>query len=221
MAGTHNDYDVEAAVGGVSNELRPIETRLVDTNKQVLPRWQIYAEDVDMSGQVLGKGGFGVVKEGKLKDGQRTYPVAIKILLGANFNDAAVAELKREADLMVTLRSPFIVQILGLCEEECLLVMELMTHGPLHKWIQNIVKSSGEGSQRLTFGLRLQFMQDSIRGLQYLHSKNIIHRDLKSPNILLTEEGGGLKAKLADFGLAKVSMNEFGSTTANQAMSLL
>lgn len=217
-----NPDDIESHVeAGDAVHAMVMQTRLINTNKEVNARWHIYSEDLDLSGKVLGKGGFGVVKEGKWRDGQRTYDVAIKVLLGANFNEKAVEELKREADLMVTLRSPFIVQILGLCDEECLLVMELMAHGPLHKWIQSVVKSSAEGVKQSTFGLRLQFMQDCIRGLQYLHSKNIIHRDLKSPNILLKEEGGGLKAKLADFGLAKISMNEFGSTTANQAMSLL
>jgi serine/threonine protein kinase len=57
--------------------------------------------------------------------------------------------------------------------------------------------------------------------VQYLHDKNIVHRDLKSPNILLTQEGRSLKAKIADFGLAKISQSELGTTTGHAAMSLL
>ena len=56
---------------------------------------------------------------------------------------------------------------------------------------------------------------------QYLHDKNVVHRDLKSPNILLIQEGKSLKAKIADFGLAKFSQSELGTTTGHAAMSLL
>lgn len=198
-----------------------MQTRLINTQQMVHSRWAIEREELEMSDRVIGKGGFGVVRTGTLKDGARRYPVAIKVLLGGHVNDKAREELIREAELMVTLRSPFIVQILGLCDEECLLVMELMTHGALHKWIDAAAKSQAAGGPKASFRMRFQFIQDCIRGLNYLHEKNIIHRDLKSPNILLTEDGGALKAKIADFGLAKISMTDLGSTTANQAMSLL
>lgn len=104
-------------------------------------------------------------------------------------------KLIEEAMLMVQLRNPFLVKVYGICDSK--LIMELMPLGSLYKLIESKVKIQ-------FYEIRLQIMIDVIKGLEYLHSKNIIHGDIKSLNILLCEEGGSIKAKISDFGLSKL-----------------
>ena len=139
----------------------------------------------------LGQGGFGVVYKGIYND----KPVAIK-QLNADLSADALQELKREAEIMfqLSLTSDHIVKVIKICmEPPYALVMELMPKGSLYDLLRN--------GQELPWPVRFQIALDAAWGLKDLHAHKILHRDLKSPNILL---GYGLRAKLADFGLAKV-----------------
>ena len=79
------------------------------------------------------------------------------------------------------------------------IVLEYMERGSLDTLIWD-----NDGS--LKWDTRLQLMEDVAEGMAYLHGVHrSIHRDLKSPNVLLGEEGNGiLRAKVADFGLARI-----------------
>ena len=159
----------------------------------------------------LGQGGFGVVYKGVYND----KPVAIK-QLNAGLSKDALQELKREAEIMFQLSftSDHIVKVIRIClESPYALVMELMPKGSLYDLLRN--------GQELPWPVRFQIALDAAWGLKDLHAHKILHRDLKSPNILL---GYGLRAKLADFGLAKVK-HEINSqslvATKGQAGTLL
>ena len=150
-------------------------------------------------GRLLGKGGFGAVYEG-IYQGK---PVAIKQLSGHLSTDA-LAELKREAEIMfqLGLSSEHIVKLIKIClETPYSLVMELMPQGSLYDVLRN--------GQDLPWQTRYQIAADSAQGLSDLHERKILHRDLKSLNILLRNG----RAKLADFGLAKVK-HETGSQSS-------
>lgn len=215
-------------------------------NQVLHDRWIIDRADlISNDADVIGRGGFGVVRKGIWKDGNRKYVVAIKELTGvyggaavdiggglnsgvlnsSNSSEASWDCMVKEADLMMALRSPFIVQVLGLCPPTAL-VMELMTHGPLHLWIRQRAEDEAKPpnerqmSKKDSLFQRFQIMQDCVRGLDYLHEHGVIHRDLKSPNILLSREGGALKAKISDFGLARI-IHTGTATTKDHAMSLL
>ncbi|MDP4105105.1 MAG: protein kinase [Bacillota bacterium] len=143
-------------------------------------------------GRLLGKGGFGAVYEGIYND----KPVAIK-QLSTHLTADTLKELKREAEIMfqLGLESDYVVPLKKICLEapHYSLVMELMPKGSLYDLLHN--------GQDLPWAIRFQIALDAAWGLKDLHGYPILHRDLKSLNILLDNH---LRAKLADFGLAKV-----------------
>ncbi|MBS0351688.1 MAG: protein kinase, partial [Proteobacteria bacterium] len=150
-------------------------------------------------GRLLGKGGFGAVYEGVCQG----KTVAIKQLSG-QLSAGALIELKREAEIMFQLgiSSEHIVKLIKIClETPYSLVMELMPQGSLYDVLRN--------GQDLPWPTRYQIAADSAQGLSDLHECKILHRDLKSLNILLRNG----RAKLADFGLAKVK-HETGSQSS-------
>lgn len=103
----------------------------------------------------------------------------------------------RELKLMQRLRHPNVVQFLDSFETNSYIyvVMEYVENGSL----AHMIKPQQFG--KLSEGLAAKYTYEILLGLQYLHSKGIIHRDIKSANLLLTKDG---KVKVADFGLAKV-----------------
>ena len=156
-------------------------------------------------GRLLGKGGFGAVYEG-VYNGK---PVAVK-QLSAHLSEDALNELKREAGIMfqLGLTSEHIVKVIKIClESPYSLVMELMPKGSLYDVLHN--------GQDLPWKIRFQIALDAAAGLQDLHEHKpvILHRDLKSLNILLYGGGDQWGAKLGDFGLAKVK-HETGSQSS-------
>ncbi len=178
------------------------DQKIVSPSKRVVAEWISPGEiRIDITvpasaltlGKLLGEGGFGAVYEG-LYNGD---PVAIKRLKTQDLTDKAVEELRNEAKIMfqLGLESKYIVPLKKICLEapHYSLVMELMPRGSLYHLLRN--------NQPLPWEIRFQIAMDAAWGLKDLHGYHILHRDLKSLNILLDDR---LRAKLADFGLAKV-----------------
>ncbi|GJV00101.1 probable receptor-like protein kinase [Tanacetum coccineum] len=144
--------------------------------------------------EILGVGGFGCVYKARLDD---SLCVAVKRLDGGSQD--AVKEFQTEVDLLSKIQHPNIITLLGYCvhDETKLLVYELMHNGSLETQLHG--PSSGSN---LTWHGRMKIALDTARGLEYLHENckpSVIHRDLKSSNILLDSS---YNAKLSDFGLA-------------------
>uniref|UniRef100_A0A0E0L3Z8 non-specific serine/threonine protein kinase n=1 Tax=Oryza punctata TaxID=4537 RepID=A0A0E0L3Z8_ORYPU len=142
----------------------------------------------------IGSGGYGKVYRGILGDGTR---VAIK-RADRNSMQGAV-EFKNEIELLSRVHHRNLVSLIGFCYEqgEQMLVYEYISNGTLR---ENL---TGSGTY-LDWKKRLRIALGSARGLAYLHEladPPIIHRDIKSTNILLDDN---LKAKVADFGLSKL-----------------
>lgn len=146
-------------------------------------------------GPEVAQGSFGTVYRGTLNHA----PVAIKELKAKNLTAVQEEEFKREAHLMVKLNAPNIVQCFGVCVDRApyCIVMEYMPKGSL-----TAVLKAPEIT--LSWPTRERIALDIACGLNYLHSENIIHRDLKSLNVLLDNE---FKAKICDFGLAKIKID--------------
>ncbi|KAM0991809.1 hypothetical protein ACFX2I_010125 [Malus domestica] len=143
----------------------------------------------------IGSGGYGKVYRGILSDGQ---VIAIKKAQQGSMQGGL--EFKTEIELLSRVHHKNVVGLLGFCFEqgEQMLVYEFMPNGTLRESLL------GRSGIYLDWKRRLRITLGSARGLAYLHelaNPPIIHRDVKSSNILLDEH---LTAKVADFGLSKL-----------------
>ncbi|XP_028121055.1 probable leucine-rich repeat receptor-like protein kinase At5g49770 isoform X1 [Camellia sinensis] len=146
-------------------------------------------------GNVIGAGGYGKVYRGALPTGQL---VAVKRAQQGSMQGGH--EFKTEIELLSRVHHKNVVSLLGFCFEkvEHMLVYEYIPNGTLKESL------SGKTGIRLDWMRRLRIALGVARGLQYLHelaNPPIIHRDIKSNNILLDER---LNAKVSDFGLSKL-----------------
>lgn len=147
--------------------------------------------------------------KGVLRDGTK---VAIK--RGMSGSRQGYPEFHREIEILSRIRHRHLVSLIGYCEErsEMILVYEYMEKGPLKDYLY-----SSSDLPCLSWKQRLEICIGAARGLHYLHtgySHNIIHRDIKSTNILL---GEGYLAKVADFGLSRIGPT-FGETHVSTAV---
>lgn len=114
----------------------------------------------------------------------------------------SIKDFKSEVELLSQLKHPNLVNFLGYCLEPNAIVMEYLPQN-LHDYL---IENRGKlESQQM-----VDFAYDIARGMEYLHRHSIIHRDLKSFNILLDEN---LNVKIADFGIARVKSNTSTMTT--------
>ncbi|PHT62207.1 hypothetical protein T459_33946 [Capsicum annuum] len=143
----------------------------------------------------IGSGGYGKVYKGTLTAGE---VVAIKRAQHGSMQGAF--EFKTEIELLSRIHHKNVVSLVGFCYEqgEQMLVYEYIPKGTLRESLSVKPKFQLEWTRRLRIAL------DAARGLAYLHEladPPIIHRDVKSNNILLDDH---LTAKVADFGLSKL-----------------
>jgi serine/threonine protein kinase len=178
----------------------------------------IRIDDVSVH-RLIGGGSFGRVYEGTW----RHVPVAIKMLVDSHGVDVARASasasasavapgaappdtlapaLQREAALMAALRHPNVVQIFGVCTHPPALVQEYCQRGSVTD-VYRRASADATAAAALSWNRRLNMLADAAKGLTYLHTREppMLHRDLKSPNLLVDEHW---RVKVADLGLSKL-----------------
>lgn len=136
----------------------------------------------------LSEGGFGFVFQGVLKDGLK---IAVKQHKAASLQGEK--EFKSEVHVLSQARHQNLVMLLGSCSEEShrLLVYEYVCNGSLEKCLSN----SDESSPTLYWEQRIKVAVGAAKGLEYLHAHNIVHRDMRPSNILITHDHEALEIK--------------------------
>ncbi|KAK3137061.1 hypothetical protein QOZ80_5BG0447150 [Eleusine coracana subsp. coracana] len=123
---------------------------------------------------------------------------AIKVLKKADMiRKNAVESILAERDILISARNPFVVRFFYsfTCRENLYLVMEYINGGDLYSLLRNL--------GCLDEDMAKTYIAELVLALEYLHSMNVIHRDLKPDNLLISREG---HIKLTDFGLSKVGL---------------
>ena len=170
---------------------------------QLTPVLQIPFKELEYDKKIdkIGSGSYGEVYRGWW---QGKYSVAVKELTGT-LTAAAEKDLYREAGIMAYMAKvstePYpTVRLFGLAMEKpnYALVMEYVPNGTLFDLLQLYSEA------KLPWDLRYQLAVDIADGIALLHRQHILHRDLRSHNILLNITEGRLRAKLSDFGLSTV-----------------
>ncbi|PON78126.1 Tyrosine-protein kinase [Parasponia andersonii] len=149
----------------------------------------------------LSEGGFGSVYKGQLKNGLK---IAVKQHKYAS--NQGEREFKAEVHFLSKARHENLVMLLGSCSEGShrLLVYEYVCNGSLDQQLSKYARKP------LTWDERMKIATGAAKGLQYLHANNIVHRDIRPNNILLTHDYDTL---LGDFGLARTQHEDHSSET--------
>ncbi|CAB1099821.1 unnamed protein product [Ectocarpus sp. CCAP 1310/34] len=203
-----NRTDNHAEVMGVLKALRQDE-------RTELTGWvEIdYDKDLDFGGStLLGSGGFGEVRTAKWNGAD----VAVKHLLTGGLQRDCIRSLRKEIRLHSSLHFEFVAALYAastIAPHLCL-VVELASGGSLQHYLYSTTVP-------LAHALQTAFLYDVARGMSFLHAKGILHRDLKSANVLMFANS---RLKLCDFGLSKVktdlsSRSTHGAVGTTQWMS--
>jgi serine/threonine protein kinase len=153
--------------------------------------------------ECVGKGTFGEVYRAEW----RGAIIAVKKLPLQNLKDGALSDFQKEIAMMQPFRHPNVLQYLGGCltPPDIFIALEYMSRGSLYELLHH-------PTLQLTWAMALHFLTDASKGMIYLHSLTppIIHRDLKSHNLLVDE---AWRVKVSDFGLS-THLDQQGTMTA-------
>ena len=166
---------------------RPVCKQVIDDDRYIMNR-----NNIILDKHALGKGNFGDVFSGTLKDSGKR--VAVKTCRSEHIPEAQ--QFLAEAKILKQYNHPNIVRLLGVCTEKepVYIVMELMPGGDFLHFLRKY--GANQSQYQLT-----KFSLDAALGMEYLASQNCIHRDLAARNCLVGEKNEILK--ISDFGMSR------------------
>ncbi|XP_042067317.1 serine/threonine-protein kinase STY8-like isoform X1 [Salvia splendens] len=125
--------------------------------------------------------------------------VAVKVLKSEHLNNSLQAEFEQEIAILRQVQHDNVVRFIGACTKlpHLYIVTEYMPRGSLYEYLH-------ENHSALKLPQLLKFAIDICKGMEYLHQKNVIHRDLKTANLLMHTSN---VVKVADFGVARFQNN--------------
>ncbi|KAE9421722.1 hypothetical protein Angca_007256, partial [Angiostrongylus cantonensis] len=157
--------------------------------------WQLNPEQIEPH-EKIGEGAFGEVYKGLLQDGMwgARIPVAIKTLHSTQMTASDRIQFLQEANIMREFKHENVIRLLGVCtsKEPIMIVMELAPGGSLLSRLKDFKNPPSTAS-------KVNYVFGAARGMAYLQSKEIIHRDIAARNCLLGEDD---VLKISDFGLS-------------------
>ncbi len=163
----------------------------------------------------VGQGGMGIVY--KAEDTKLERTVALKFLSLTSIGDEEKKRFKREAKAAASLNHPNIATVFAIDEvdDQTFIAMEFIEGTPLNP---SLARGDIGGSKPLPLDKAIDYATQIAAGLQAAHEKGIVHRDIKSANIMVTDKG---QIKIMDFGLAKLAhrskMTQLGTTLGTAA----
>ena len=152
--------------------------------------WEVDANDITL-GDVIGRGSFGVVKRGTLHG----MDVAIKIIAAsASVKEKEMASmmLRREVKALSRCQHQNVVRLIGACSNPPMLILAFASKGTLRDLLRH-------QNNELSPPRKMEILRGICDGMAMLHSKEILHLDLKPENVLISANG---TPWVADFGLA-------------------
>ncbi|KAF0688506.1 Aste57867_19876 [Aphanomyces stellatus] len=164
---------------------------------------RLHSQDLQLDRR-LGSGASGDIWLGTFQSRTR---VAIKCLHSHKCTHDAIQHFIDEIALLASLHSPHVVELVGAAwtrPSTLQAVLEFMNRGDLRDWLAHTT------CHETLWTTKLPWARDIADGLVYLHSMNIIHRDLKSRNVLLDSDK---PAKLADFGISRGNADDLVTMT--------
>jgi len=198
------ENSIKQAFKPVQSRSSPDVVTVTPPNKEEKEKEKEEGKETDISqayqifpDEVLGSGQFGIVYGGVHRISSRS--VAIKVIDKMRFPTKQEAALKNEVSILQNLHYPGVVNLERMFEtsERIFVVMEKLKGDMLE-----MILSSEQGrlSERITKFLVTQILV----ALKHLHSKNIVHCDLKPENVLLSSDSDFPQVKLCDFGYARI-----------------
>ena len=157
---------------------------------------EITEQDIQYGDQI-GQGGFSVIHKGFLNG----TPCAIKKIFDPKITDDLLAEIQNEIVMQSILRHPNIALLMGVMPKipNIIIVFEHVAQGSLFNMLHmKKLQTNLEQKQRIQIALV------SAQVFQFMHSMGIVHRDIKSHNILITDN---MEVKVCDFGLARFKVS--------------